>query len=94
MEQIVTAINKIDEKLDKIHEKLDKFDIRLNDINVIQAVMQKDVAYHIKRTDLLEGNLLPIQKKYQMMLGVIKFVGLLMAASGALEAIVHLYYHY
>lgn len=42
------------ELLLKIDSKLDRVDERLDNLTIIQSSQQKDLEYHIKRTDLLE----------------------------------------
>lgn len=60
---------RIEEKLDKIVEKISDIDITLAKQSVI-------LDEHVKRTNMLEAKIQPIEKHMIMLNGVLKFLGL------------------
>lgn len=90
MDDVRNKLEKIDSSVDKLDAKLDRVDQRLDKIEIQQAVMTTDLKYHIKRTNILEAELKPIQTRYQEVMGVIKFVGAVIAVVGAVETCLHL----
>ena len=76
-------------KLDLMDGKLDKIDSRLDKVEVNQAVMNQDLKYHIKRTNILENDLKPIYSKYQQFKGIAKFISGVASACAIIEAIIH-----
>lgn len=77
----------LDERLEKVNDKLDSIKDHISSIDITLARQADSLAYHIKRTDLLEAKLEPMTKKQDMMHGVIKFVGFLAILAGILEGI-------
>lgn len=69
-----------DTRLARIEDKVDKIDTTLAGIGV-------DVAYHIKRTDMLEAELKPLKTQLDMAAGAIKVLGLVATILTVLEAI-------
>lgn len=61
-----------DQKLDKIQEDVSEIKTHL-------AVYNEQLKVHIKRSDLLEKKIAPIEKHVVMVNGVIKFLGILAA---------------
>lgn len=49
-----------DSRLGRIEEKIDSIADRLNSIDVTLAKQEQQLAYHIRRTDLLEEQVKPI----------------------------------
>lgn len=81
------------DQLDKIEGKIDKLDERLDRVENVQIAMSKDLSYHIKRTDILEKQLLPIRNKHQQMVGVLKLLGWVAAIAGVVEVILRFALH-
>lgn len=90
MDDVKNKLDKMDRTLDKLDSKLDRVDQRLDKVEIQQAVMTTDLKYHIKRTNLLEAELKPIQTKYQQVMGVVKFVGSVIGLVMAIETCLHL----
>lgn len=74
----------MEKKLDKIEQKLDKISEELAEINITLVEQNKDLKYHIHRTNLLEDHvkilenkLNPIDKHISMVEGGLKLVGIL-----------------
>lgn len=61
-----------DEKLDKLDKKLDKIEDQISSINVTLAAQHVSLKEHIKRTNLLEKKLEPVEKHVYNMQGVVK----------------------
>lgn len=61
-------------KLDEQHQELDR---RLDNIEKVMIAQEINLKEHIRRTDLLEEALKPIQKHVAMVEGVFKFLGLI-----------------
>ena len=76
-----------DKKLDKIDSKIDRLDEHLARIDVSLAEMRVDVAYHIKRSDSLEEQVVPLSNLRKEMKGVIKLIYLISALAAIVEAI-------
>ena len=65
------------DKMDRVLEKLEKIGEDVIDIKIAQAGMSKDIERntddleeHMRRTDLLESHLEPLQKNVQQWIGV------------------------
>lgn len=75
-----------------ILEKLEKMDSRLDNIDITLAKQAKDLEYHIKRTDLLEDKLIPVEKHvslvntaFKVLLGLGTFIGFIVGIYSALK---------
>lgn len=75
--------NKTDQKLDKIIDRMNNIDVTLGKQSVI-------LEEHVKRTNLLEKKLEPIEKHVIMIQGVIKFIGLIAIFAGIIEGFIKL----
>ncbi len=60
----------MDAKLEKILEQIGQ-------INITLAKQEAQLAEHIRRTQLLEDQVVPLQKQSNMVLGILAFVSLL-----------------
>lgn len=60
----------------RLFDKLDSLDERLNNIDITLAKQETSLAEHIRRTNLLEEKLEPVEKHVTMLNGVAKFIGL------------------
>lgn len=70
------------EKIDLIYDLLVKMDERMARYEGLQAsqhelqiLLQRDVKYHIKRTDILQESVRPVVKYFYMVQGVALFLG-------------------
>lgn len=73
----------LSQRLDKIEDKIDDVRSSINNIEVIaarQAVLldgqHNSLVEHIRRTELLEGKVEPMEKKWAMLHGALKLIGL------------------
>ncbi len=73
---------------DRIHEKLDKVVDSISEINVTLARQAVSLEEHIKRSNMLEAKMVPVERHVAMVNGALKFVGLLGVLAGILEVII------
>lgn len=78
----------MDDKLKRIEDKLDRVRDKISDIDVTLAAQHESLKLHIKRTDLLEKKLEPVEKHVIMVNGVLKFIGLVSIIAAIAESIV------
>jgi archaellum component FlaC len=71
---------RIDDKLDKVMEHITSIDVTL-------AKQHVSLEEHIKRTNMLEDKLEPIEKHVNMVNGAIKFI-ILLSALAAIYAVI------
>lgn len=87
--------DELHDKIDKANEKLDKMGDTMTVIQLSQARMESDVAYHIQRTNLLEASVVKIQEEQKPVVkdvdnikSIIKYtawlVTILLAAAGVI----------
>lgn len=69
-----------DDKLDKIQEDIGEIKTHL-------AVYNSQLKIHIKRSDMLEKKLVPVEKHVNMVNGALKLIGVLAAIAGIVEVI-------
>lgn len=81
MDKLYTAMDKVEAKLDRIAE-------RLNSIDVTLASQHESLKIHIKRTNLLEEKLAPVEKHVAMVHGALKLIGLVAMLAAIGESIV------
>ncbi len=67
-----------------MHEVLTKIQEDMAETRTTQAVMQRDLAHHIRRTelaeesiDLVRADVIPIKKHVHMVEGALKLIGVL-----------------
>lgn len=77
--------NSKDQQLMRIEEKLDKVADHIADINTTIAKQEVSLDEHIRRTNLLEEKVAPLEKHVSMVNGVIKFIVLLSAIAAIVE---------
>lgn len=70
--------------------KLGRIETRLNSIDTTLASQHEILKEHIRRTELLEADVKPIQRHVSMVEGAIKFIGLLALLAGIIEGIKHI----
>lgn len=71
----------------RVLEKLDKMDDRLNSVDKTLAEQHVSLKDHIRRTEILEEQVKPIEDNMTMAKGVLKFIGFGATAIGAAVAI-------
>lgn len=71
----------------RVEDKLDKMTDRLSNIDVTLAKQSVILEEHVKRTNLLEAKLVPIEKHVVMVHGVLKFLGLVALFVGIIEGL-------
>lgn len=70
-------------QFDRIYDKLDKIEDKLGDIDVTMVKQEENLREHMRRTDILEGEVKPIKKHVDQVKAVFKFIAFL-SGSGAL----------
>lgn len=80
----------MEKRFDRIESKIDTLHDKLSSIDATLIQQHEQLAYHIKRTDLLEDDIKPIKKHVAAVEGAIKFIGVLALFGGILEGIVAL----
>jgi uncharacterized coiled-coil protein SlyX len=86
-------MDETDQKLQRIEDKVDKIDDTLCTIAVTIAKQQTSLDEHIRRTNLLEEAVKPLQADNQKVHGALKLIGLVVAVAGGLESIVYVATH-
>lgn len=76
-----------DDKLSKIESKLDKIQDNISAINSTLAAQHESLKIHIKRTDLLEKKLEPVERHVIMINGILKFIGVIAVLATIAEGI-------
>jgi len=75
----------------RLEDKLDGIVKDINDINVTLAKQEVNLSDHIRRTNILEEKIAPLEKRYVMVNGVLKFIGLIAVFVGIIEGIVKIF---
>lgn len=75
------------EQLDRIESKVDGLDERLDSVDVRLAKYNKELEFHIARTNQIEDDLLPIVQHVEQIRGAIKLIAAVGALIGFLAAI-------
>lgn len=70
-----SILNIILAKFDKLDERMDKLDKNQSESNIILAKQEVSLSEHIKRTNLLEERLEPIEAHVQLVNGILKTIG-------------------
>lgn len=76
------------EELSKIEAKIDKLDSKLDSVDTHLAVYNEQLKIHIKRTEMIENDLLPIKAHVYQLKGVTKFLAII-ASFGSLLAFIY-----
>lgn len=79
--------------LKRFEFKLDRIDQRMNNVDITLAKQSEILDIHVKRTNILEDSLKPVQRHVAMVDGAIKFLGLLGVITAIIEAIVMILRH-
>lgn len=72
--------DKLEVKVDRLDARLDSIDINLVEQNGILAAQHESLKEHMKRSDMLEAKVLPIEKFHDR----VKFTGILLFSLGGL----------
>jgi len=73
--------------MDQTNKKLDRIEERLSNIEQHLAVYNEQLAYHIKRTELLEKQVHPIKQHVDELRGAGKLIALLALVASILGVI-------
>lgn len=79
-----------EKKLEQIELKIDKLHDKINSIDVTLAKQHESLKDHIRRTEILEESLDPIQKHVLMTHAGLKIVSALVIALGCVEGLLAL----
>lgn len=75
-------------EFDRLDEKLDKVADSLSDLNARLAAIQTDLAYHIRRTDLLEGRFESLDKDVTKLRGFFAVGGWVVGIAATMMSII------
>lgn len=62
-------------KFDKLDERLDRFEQNQSEANITLAKQEVSLSEHIKRTNLLEKKLEPVERHVQVINAILKAIG-------------------
>lgn len=77
----------------RLEDKLDKVVDNINSINVTLGKQSVILEEHVKRTNLLEAKIEPIEKHVAMVHGVLKFIGLIGVFVAVIEGLLKIAGH-
>lgn len=77
----------MDDRINRIEDKVDKIIEKMAETNVILASQHESLVIHMKRSDLLEKKIEPVEKHVAMMQGAIKLV-MLLGVMGSIISVV------
>lgn len=77
----------MDKRLERIENKLDDTNEHLSAIDKTLAAQHVSLVEHIKRSDMLEKKLAPVEKHVAMVEGALKLIGVLATIAAIVEAI-------
>jgi hypothetical protein len=83
-------LDRIEQKVDKQDTKLDKLQEDVSNVRTNVAINTADLLTHIRRTQLLEEIVLPMQTKWAMFEGGLKLVGIVAMLAGIVDVILRL----
>lgn len=75
----------------RVEDKLDKVADDISHINVTLAKQEVSLSEHIKRTNILEAKIEPIEKHMLMINGALKFVGGIALFIGIIEGLLRIF---
>ena len=67
----------INDRLDRIEVSMDKIEEAMTKMGNTLSMQHESLLYHIRRTDLLESQMVMIQKTHNQMSGALKFISVL-----------------
>lgn len=71
----------------RLENKVDKIVESISEINITLAKQSVILDEHVKRSNLLEAKMAPLEKHVVMINGVLKFLGLIAVFVGIVEGI-------
>lgn len=74
----------------KIESKIDKLQEDVSEIKTHLAVYNSQLEIHIKRSDLLEQKLEPVEKHVNMVNGALKLIGVLATIAAIIEVAIQI----
>lgn len=74
-----------DDKLTRIEDKIDLLAERLNSVDKTLVKQHEQLAYHIRRTDLLEAEVKPISEHVSFIRVTVRIVGILALVAGVIR---------
>lgn len=80
-----------DRRLERIEVKIDDVSDRIGSIDATLAAQHVSLELHIKRTNLLEEKLAPVERHVAMLNGALKLLGILAVLGGLLELYLRLH---
>lgn len=72
----------------RIEKKVDGIKDDIGSINVTLASQHESLKEHMRRTDILETKLEPLERHVDMVHGIFKFLGLIAAVGAIIEALI------
>lgn len=75
----------------RVLDKLDKLDTRIDNIDITLAKQHLSLEEHIKRSNMLEAKLEPVEKHVNSVNAVLKFAGGIAILLAAFESIKNLF---
>ena len=76
-----------DKRLERIENKIDGIKDHLSDINVTLASQHESLSTHIKRSDLLEAQMIEMRSQTDSIKGAAKLIKVLAILAGIIETI-------
>lgn len=76
--------------MQKLEDKIDSIADRINNIDITLGKQSVILEEHIRRTNLLEEKLAPIEKHVYMVNGALKVIGFLAICLGIIEGVLKL----
>ena len=83
----------MDDRLERIENKLDKVVDQIGEINETTAKQQVSLEYHIKRTDLLEKKLEPVEAHVSLVSALFKIIAGIAVLAGIVQVILQVMDH-
>lgn len=80
-----------EKRFDKIDATLEKLDSRLDNVDVTLAKQHVSLEEHMRRSDLLEEKMKPVEAHVAMVNGVFKFLGIASLIVGLIAGIKSLF---
>ena len=80
-----------DKRLDRIENKVDSISNKLGATNEILAAQHESLKQHMRRSDLLEESIRPLQKHVSMMDAGFKLLGIAATMAAIVELILKLF---
>ncbi len=78
-----------DKRLERMEVKLDDISDHLSSIDVTLGAQHVSLRDHIRRTALLEKEIIPIKRHVNMVDGALKLLGIMAVIATIIEAVIH-----